>query len=89
MITGSGQGQAVWEGKENDAYGEDKSVLLGAVFTGSWDRQNIKFVKNKLAWIVGISADRENAFSKMHIPLMKQCVDMFSLLANVMIRREH
>ena len=89
MITGSGQGQAVWEGKENDVYGEDRSVLLGAVFTGSWDRQNIKFVNNKLAWIVGISADRENAFSKMHIPLMKQCVDMFSLLANVMIRCEH
>ena len=89
MITGSSQGQAVWERRENDTYGEDKSVLLGAVLTRSWDRQSNKCIKPKLAWIVGISADQENAFSKMHIPLMKQCVDMFSLLANVMIRCEH
>jgi hypothetical protein len=86
LITGSTLGPEMWEGKENDRYGEDKSVMLGAVLTKSWDAQKRDWSNPKLAWTIGVCADRENAFSETHIPLMQLCVDMFSLLANVIIR---
>ena len=89
VVTGSTLGPDMWEGIKNDLYGEDKSVLLAAVLTRTWSRQQEKMTEPKLAWIIGISADRENAFSSLHVTLMKQCADMFSLLANVMIRCDY
>jgi hypothetical protein len=89
MVTGSTMGPEMWEGKKNDLYGEDKSVLLAAVLTRSWHSHTGQWTEPKLAWIIGISADRENIFSTLHVSLMKQCVDMFSLLANVMIRCDY
>jgi hypothetical protein len=86
LITGSNMGPQMWEPQENDGYGEDKSVMLGAVLTKSWDTQTGDWSNRKLAWIIGVCADTENAFSETHIPLMQCCVDMFSMLANVMIR---
>lgn len=89
LISGSNMGPQMWEPQENDRYGEDKSVMLGAVLTKSWDDQRGDWSNRKLAWIIGICADSENAFSETHIPLMQCCVDMFSMLANVMIRRNY
>ena len=86
LITGSSYGPEMWEVKENDRYGEDKSVMLGAVLTRSWDGDAMKLVNPKLAWIIGVCTDHENAFDEMHIPTMRQCVDVFSVLANIMIR---
>jgi hypothetical protein len=86
VITGSSMGPNMWESQKNDGYGEDKSVMLGIVLTKSWDDQRDDWSNRKLAWIVGVCADKENAFSEMHIPLMQSCVDMFSMLANVIIR---
>lgn len=86
VITGSSMGPHMWEGQKNDGYGEDKSVMIGAVLTKSWDDQRGDWSNRKLAWIIGVCADKENAFSEMHIPLMQTCVDMFSMLANVIIR---
>jgi hypothetical protein len=78
----------MWEVKENDRYGEDKSVMLGAVLTRAWDRDNMKLINPKLAWIIGVCTDHEYAFNEMHIPSMRQCVDVFSILANIMIRHQ-
>ncbi|MDZ8139017.1 MAG: hypothetical protein RM049_27685 [Nostoc sp. DedQUE04] len=86
LISGSKMGEQMWETQRNDKYGEDKSVMLGAVLTKSWDHQKGDWSNRKLAWIIGVCADTENAFSEKHIPLMQCCIDMFSMLANVMIR---
>ncbi len=86
LITGSSCGPEMWEVKENDGYGEDKSVMLGAVLTRSWDSGAMELINPKLAWIIGVCTDHENAFNEMHIPAMRQCVDVFSVLANIMIR---
>lgn len=86
LITGSSHGPDMWETKENDRYGEDKSVMLGAVMTRSWDSDEIAWKDPKLAWIIGVCTDHENAFDRKHIHLMRQCVDVFSILANIMIR---
>lgn len=88
IITGAGAGPQVWEWQENDKYGEDKSVMLGAVITKSWDPNNKTWVNNKLAWVLGVCANVENAFDETHIPLMQACIDTFATLANVMIRSE-
>ncbi|WP_375511808.1 hypothetical protein [uncultured Nostoc sp.] len=86
LISGSKMGSQMWQRQPNDEYGEDQSVMLGAVLTKSWDHQKGKWSNPKLAWIIGVCADTENAFSETHIPLMQCCIDMFSMLANVMIR---
>lgn len=86
LITGSNMGAEMWEPQTNDRYGEDKSVMLGAVLTRSWDSQQKRYSNTKLAWVLGVCADTENTFSEVHIPLMQACVDMFSILANAMIR---
>jgi len=86
LISGSNMGPEMWELKDNDRYEEDKSVMLGAVLTKSWNHQQRKWSNVKLAWIIGVCADTETAFSETHIPLMQACVDMFSMLANVIIR---
>jgi hypothetical protein len=86
LITGSTNGPEMWEVKENDRYGEDKSVMLGAVMTRSWGGDEMTWKDPKLAWIIGVCTDHENAFDKKHIHLMRQCVDVFSILANIMIR---
>jgi hypothetical protein len=84
--TGSSMGPQMWESQINDGYAEDKSVLLGAIMTKSWDKNKGDWSNRKLAWIIGVCADQEHAFDEMHIPLMQSCVDMFSMLANVIIR---
>lgn len=86
VISGSNMGPQMWERQENDHYGEDKSVMLGAVLTKSWDAERGDWTDRKLAWIIGVCADTENAFSETHIPLMQSCIDMFSMLANIIIR---
>lgn len=86
LISGSNMGPQMWETQTNDRYGEDKSVMLGAVLTKSWNSQDRRWSNRKLAWIIGVCADTENAFSEAHIPLMQSCVDIFSILANAMIR---
>jgi hypothetical protein len=60
--------------------------MLGAVMTRSWDSDKMDWINPKLAWIIGVCTDHENAFDQQHIPLMRQCVDVFSILANIMIR---
>lgn len=87
-ITGSNKEPAMWKPQENDKYGEDKTVMLGAIMTKSWDAEAHRWTNNKLAWVLGVCADTEDAFDESHIPLMRACVDMFSTLANTLLRYE-
>lgn len=88
LLTGSGCGPQIWQAQENDRFGEDKTVMLGSVLTKSWDQDKQDWSNNKFAWILGVSADTENAFSEVHIHLMQTCVVIFSLLANIIVRYE-
>ncbi|MEM7063056.1 MAG: toll/interleukin-1 receptor domain-containing protein [Cyanobacteria bacterium P01_B01_bin.77] len=88
LLTGSGCGPQIWQAQENDRFGEDKTVMLGSVLTKSWDQDTQDWSNNKFAWILGVSADTENAFSEVHIHLMQTCVVIFSLLANIIVRYE-
>lgn len=85
-ITGSEKGPGLWQPQGNDKYGEDKTVMLGAIMTKSWDSEANVWSNNKLAWVLGVCADAEDAFDETHIPLMRGCVDLFSVLANTLLR---
>jgi len=86
LITGSTKGPLMWELNSNDIYGEDKSVILGAVITRTWNPRLQRWENAKLAWILGISADRENAFTEIHVQVMKLCIKIFSPFANIKAR---
>lgn len=88
FISGSTQGPQRWEKQDNDKYGEDKSILMGAVMTKSpVTRGRDRTWKNpRLTWIIFVNADKEDTFNSTHIPLMRCCVVVFSWLANTMIR---
>jgi len=82
LITGSKNKN--WHRMVNDDFGEDLSVLMGAVLCKSWTGQG--FDDPKLLWVVCVNADREHAFSKDCIPLMKACNDIFSWILNSFVR---
>ncbi|MEO1394781.1 MAG: toll/interleukin-1 receptor domain-containing protein [Cyanobacteria bacterium J06634_5] len=86
LLTGSGYGPQMWEEHENDKFSEDKTVMLGAVLTGAWSENNAQWLDPMHAWILAVSADKEKAFSEVHIHLMQTCVVIFSWLANAMIQ---
>lgn len=71
----------------NNARGEDKSVLLGAVFSKNWSQSKERYVPETLEWIVSIAADREGVFTENHKSLMKCFNDVFSILVNVTVRK--
>ena len=92
VLTGSVKGPTEWTPSKNDRLGEDKCVLMGAVMTRSYGPQKDAsegWVNGKLSWIVSVCADRADAFTTQHIPLMQCFVITFSWLANTMIRNEH
>lgn len=88
FISGSTQGPQRWQKQDNDKYGEDKSIMMGAVMTKSpVTRGRDRTWQNpRLTWIVFVNADKEDTFNPTHIPLMRCCVVAFSWLANTMIR---
>jgi hypothetical protein len=86
VITGSSKGPQLWERQPNDALGEDRCVLMGAVMTKSW--MSDQWGERKLAWVLSVCADRDDAFQEEHIPLMQSCVDVFSMVANIMSRSD-
>lgn len=90
FISGSSQGPQRWQPQSNDKYGEDKSVMMGAVMTKSPRRHGkLRGWKNpKLTWVIFVNADKEDTFQPIHIPLMRCCVVVFSWLANSMIRSQ-
>lgn len=86
LLTGSsGYGPQMWEEHVNDKFSEDKTVMLGAVLTGTWNENNAQVLDPMHVWIVSVSADKEKAFSEVHIHLMQTCVVIFSWLANSII----
>ncbi|MEL6499831.1 MAG: toll/interleukin-1 receptor domain-containing protein [Cyanobacteria bacterium J06623_1] len=89
LLTGSGYGPQMWESRDNDYFSEDKTVLMGAVLTGTWSENNDQLLDPMHAWILHVSADKEKAFSEVHIHLMQTCVVVFSLLANLIVRQEN
>ena len=86
MITG--QNNSTWEGQQNDRFREDMSTLVGAVMTRSWDSKE-DWINNCLSWVIFVNSDKENYFNESHIPTMQACVDVFSWLANSVLRVQH
>ncbi len=84
IITGSKTPD--WHRRENDQFGEDLSVLMGAVLCKSWAGHH--FDDPKLLWIICVNADRENVFTRDCVPLMKACNDVFSWLLNSFVRHD-
>lgn len=85
LITGANLG--MWEPQPNDKYGEDSSVLIGAVFSKSWNEQMDCWENKEIDWILGVSANTVNVFNETHVPLMQMCTDHFSLLSNEIKRK--
>jgi hypothetical protein len=85
VMTGSTKSPEMWTPQPNDRFEEDKCVLMGAVLLKVWDPP-AGFKRSKLVWIIAVCSDRENAFDASHISLMQACVDVFSMIANVMAR---
>lgn len=84
VITGSGQSAEKWERHDNDDFGEDRSVLMGAVMARSWSHPH-NFV-DSMMMILYVCADKYDVFQEHHIPLMRSCTDVFSAAMNVMLR---
>lgn len=84
----TGDGALNWTPMANDGRGEDRSVLLGAIFSKKVSAKNLSlFVPCKLEWIIGVAADREHAFGDQHRALMRAFGDTFGLILNVLTRR--
>lgn len=86
IITGSKMGSEWWEKQENDAFGEDLSVMMGTVLTMDWAGGS-NYINQKHAWILTISANEEDVFTDADVPLMQAINDHFSSAANT-LRRE-
>lgn len=84
----TGPGHPEWQPMENDKIGENKSVLLGAVFTKFLvSNESMSFSKEPdLTWILCVNADKEGAFTEDHKPLMRCCNDVMSWLVNELAR---
>jgi hypothetical protein len=87
LITGANLSRTMWEPQPNDIFGEDSSVLIGAVFSKSWNEQMNCWENKEISWILGISANTVNVFNKTHEPLMQMCTDHFSVLSNEIKRK--
>ncbi len=90
ILTGSTDSPTVWIGSQNDMYKENRCVLMGAVMTKSaagplgsdgWD-------KWRMTWIVSVNSDVDKAFSHNHINIMRNCIVVFSWLANTLVRSD-
>jgi hypothetical protein len=83
----TGVGCDGWTSVKNDDFGENKSVIMGAVLSKSFNPTGYRsFDDPKLNWLLCINADRPHVFSRSHIPLMKACNDIFSWILNSFIR---
>jgi hypothetical protein len=74
-----------WEKMHNDKFGNDRSVMMGAVFAKVLLKDGTTKARN-LEWILCICADKENTFNESHKNLMKCFNDTFALLVNVFLR---
>jgi hypothetical protein len=74
-----------WQKMKNDHLGEDKSVLMGAVFSKTWNGKSFD-EPPVLTWILFVNADKEGAFNESDKPLMRCCNDVFSWLLNEFVR---
>lgn len=88
VITSPSLGPEIWEPRENDHLGDDKSVLMGAVCAKSAhiDGQADSVRIDKLMMVLFVSANIENVFSEKHENLMRCCNDTFSMVINTMLR---
>jgi hypothetical protein len=86
ILTGSVKGELEWTPQPNDQLGEDKSVLMGAVLIKNPEGQ--EFSTQHMKWVLCICADRENAFDSACQPLMQVCLDLLSLYANLVARKD-
>jgi|GEM_PF-6080647 len=87
----TGPGYPNWKEMPNDKLGEDKSVLLGAVFSKVWNPKIGIFSTEdrRLEWVLCLAADRENVFDKPHhLELMKTFNDSLGILLNWFARYE-
>jgi hypothetical protein len=81
----TGVGCDGWTPLKNDGLGENKSVIMSAVLSKSFNPTGL-FDDPKLNWLLCVNADRPNVFNESHIPLMKACNDICSWILNTFIR---
>lgn len=87
----TGPGQANWKEMHNDRHGEDRTVLMGAVFSKVWETSIRSFPrdKRKLEWILCVAADRPGVFNReRHFELMKCFNDIFAIFLNWFVREK-
>jgi hypothetical protein len=87
LLTGSTRSELEWTRQPNDVYGEDRSVLMGGVLIKTWSGQD--FRPPSMVWVVTVCCDQENAFNDRHVSLMQSCVDLLSIVANVVARSDN
>lgn len=83
----TGAGKPGWKKQENDALGEDKSVMMGAVLSKSWN--GASFDKTKLNWVLYVNADHEDVFDQSYVNLMKCFNDTLACILNQLIRTNY
>lgn len=82
----TGQNHEFWEPMDSDKFGEDLSVLMGAIFSKVLQKNSGELSYRTLEWILCVCADKEGVFTKSHTPLMKCFNDLFALLLNQFLR---
>jgi hypothetical protein len=89
ILTGSAEPN--WQEQPNDHLGEDKAVMMGAIFSKQLRPRKMRPEDSEwqpmhLEWIVCLAADKAGVFNNTHLPLMKCFNDVFGILLNVIIR---
>ncbi len=84
ILTGSTREEDLWTPQANDRFGDDKSVLMGAVIVKSAMDKSPE--DRLMVWIISICSDADDVFSSAHLPVMQSITDLFSILANVLAR---
>ncbi len=78
-----------WQRHDNDHLREDRSVMMGAVMTRSWDSNSGEWSNNCLSLILTINSPDPNVFDNSHVPLLQASIDTFSWITNTAMRSQY
>ncbi len=87
-ITGSVKSELEWTPQFNDQFGEDLSVLIGAVqIKNPVGPKMFTFTQGEMKWVLCVCANKPDIFNDDHVPLMRTCIDELSIYANLLARK--
>ena len=85
----TGTDDPAWQKHDNDELGDDRSVLMGAVMTRSWNSEKDAWEAPCLSLILTVNSHERGVFDPSHVPLLQASIDSFSWLTNIAMRQQH